>query len=340
MVQSLYAISAIVFMAGLVAACSARYRMTGHTNRWPDKTKVYLQDILTNQTIDSAIVDHDKFTFSGEALNEPVNVWIHTADYSEARSLWVEPGRMRIDASRTSLHEADVSGSRTEDEAEILYAMLRGADTPEAEIDTAFAFIRRFPDSRVSAAILAGYAPNADKDSVRHLFDLLSPTNRQSTYGARITRYLDLYRAHQPGDSYTDIVMPDPNGVQQSLSGMMGEATLIEFWASWCGPCRQANPGLVKIYNQYRKRGFRIYAVSLDFHAENWLRAVATDSLAWTHVSELRGRDSRGAWTYGINAIPDNVLIDRHGRIAGRGLEHEALIHALDSLLAVEPTRQ
>lgn len=339
MVQRIHAISSLIFLASLIPACSPRYRIKGHTNHWPDQTKLYLQDILTNQTIDSTIVNNDKFVFRGTSNNEPVNLWMHTADYSESRSLWVEPGSMRIDASMTSLQEADVSGSRTEDEAEILHAMLRGAHTPEAEIDTAFAFIRLFPDSRVSAAILAGYAPSAKRDTVRHLFDLLSPNNQQSIYGERIKAYLELYQLLLPGDPYSDIVMPGPDGVPQALSGMLGEATLIEFWASWCGPCRQANPGLVRIYNQYRERGFRIYAVSLDFHKKNWLEAIARDSLAWTHVSELRGRDSRGAWTYGINAIPDNVLIDRHGRIAGRSLEHEDLIHALDSLLSLGTPR-
>ncbi len=112
-----------------------------------------------------------------------------------------------------------------------------------------------------------------------------------------------------------------------------GNVLLIDFWASWCGPCRRANPELVEIYNEYHDQGFEILGVSLDRNAANWIRAIADDGPTWHQISDLQYWNSEGAELYGVPAIPHAVLIDRKGIIHSNKLHGKDLREAIESLL-------
>jgi thiol-disulfide isomerase/thioredoxin len=130
------------------------------------------------------------------------------------------------------------------------------------------------------------------------------------------------------GDKAPEIIAPNPEGKVMKLSEMKGQMVLIDFWASWCGPCRRANPSLVKIYQKYKdkkftggEKGFTIFSVSLDMTRgkQAWINAIKNDRLTWPgHVSDLKGWYSKHAADYGVNAIPDAFLIDGKGTIIGR----------------------
>lgn len=128
------------------------------------------------------------------------------------------------------------------------------------------------------------------------------------------------------GAEAPEIIMPSPEGDTIRLSSTRGSVVLLDFWASWCAPCRQENPNLVKAYNQYHNRGFQIYQVSLDKTREAWLKGIEDDQLGrWIHVSDIQYWNSKAVQLYKIESIPSNFLLDREGRIIAKNLRGEAL---------------
>ncbi|MBA4322637.1 MAG: thioredoxin, partial [Odoribacter sp.] len=129
-----------------------------------------------------------------------------------------------------------------------------------------------------------------------------------------------------PGNEAPEISLPDTDGNIVSLSSTRGTVVLLDFWASWCSPCRQENPNLVKAFNQYRSKGFRIFQVSLDKTKEDWLKGIKDDNLSgWIHVSDLKYWNSIVVPMYKIEGIPYNLLLDKDGKIIATNLRGEAL---------------
>ena len=129
-----------------------------------------------------------------------------------------------------------------------------------------------------------------------------------------------------PGMEAPEISMKDTEGNIRRLSDLRGNVVMIDFWASWCGPCRRENPNVVKLYKKYHDKGFEIYSVSLDKEKSAWLKAIKDDGLVWpNHVSDLNGWTSSGGKTYGIMSVPSTVLVDRDGKIIARNLRGSEL---------------
>lgn len=134
------------------------------------------------------------------------------------------------------------------------------------------------------------------------------------------------------GQSAPEIKLPTPEGTEVALSSLKGNYVLIDFWASWCGPCRRENPNVVKVYNKYHDKGFEIFSVSLDRDKDSWVAAIEKDGLTWTHVSDLKFWQSVAAKKYGINSIPATLLLDKEGKIIAKNLRGEALEEKLAEL--------
>ena len=137
------------------------------------------------------------------------------------------------------------------------------------------------------------------------------------------------------GNEAPNFVADDTEGNAVEFSNHIGKSKylLLDFWASWCGPCRRENPNIVKAYEEYKDKGFDIFAVSLDSSRDDWVAAIEKDGLDWTNVSDLLLWDSEPAKLYGVRAIPSNFLIDENGVIVARNLKGEDLHNTLNDLL-------
>lgn len=135
------------------------------------------------------------------------------------------------------------------------------------------------------------------------------------------------------GNIAPELSFPDPQGNIRNLSDLRGKVVLVDFWASWCGPCRRENPHVVEMYAKYHDKGFEVFSVSLDKDATAWKGAIAKDNLSWpNHVSDLKGWSSKAAAIYGVSSIPCTFLLDREGHILARGLRGDALTQALQQI--------
>jgi peroxiredoxin len=167
------------------------------------------------------------------------------------------------------------------------------------------------------------------------VYNGLSEALRSSKTGKDIWDYLNTAKKTKIGVQAIDFTQNDVEDKPVKLSDFKGKYVLLDFWASWCGPCRQENPNVVAAYNQYKDKGFTVLGVSLDQPGKkaSWLKAIADDHLTWTHVSDLKFWDNAVAKEYGIRGIPANFLIGPDGKIIAKGLRGEALKEKLASLL-------
>lgn len=136
------------------------------------------------------------------------------------------------------------------------------------------------------------------------------------------------------GAEAPDFEGPNPAGESISLSSLRGKVVLIDFWASWCGPCRKENPNVVRLYEQYKTKGFEILGVSLDKTQSRWEQAIEADNLTWLHISDLQGWKSKYAQQYGVSSIPQTVLLDAEGKILARNLRGAALANKLREIFS------
>jgi peroxiredoxin len=218
-----------------------------------------------------------------------------------------------------------------------------GMDSLDAEFDKLTAiknvknkkYLSENPASPIAMFIFrqyVGYDINADE--AEPVFLSLSEKLRSGPAGKEMAEKIEIAKKTGVGRMAMDFTQNDTLGNPVSLSSFKGKYVLIDFWASWCGPCRQENPNVVKAFNNYKDKGFTVLGVSLDQPnaKEKWMKAIHDDNLTWTQVSDLKFWGNEVAVQYGIQAIPQNFLIDPQGKIIGKNLRGEALNKKLETL--------
>lgn len=172
-----------------------------------------------------------------------------------------------------------------------------------------------------------------DMASTEKRYAMLKPAAQEGFYGKIIKERIDKSKLGQVGTQALEFSQADTTGKEVALSSFRGKYVLVDFWASWCKPCRMENPNVVDSYNEFKGKNFTVLGVSLDRDKEPWLQAIKDDKLTWTHVSDLQFWNNAVARLYGIEGIPANLLIDPNGKIVGKNLRGEELKSKLRALL-------
>ena len=155
----------------------------------------------------------------------------------------------------------------------------------------------------------------------------------ESKYVALLKDRVEVLKNVAIGKPFIDITLNDTAGNPVSLSSLKGKYILLDFWASWCGPCRAENPNVVAAYNDFKDKGFDVYGVSLDKNKEKWIEGINQDGLVWTNVSDLKGWQCAARDDYGFNSIPHSVLINKNGIIIAKNLRGDELREKLEEVI-------
>jgi peroxiredoxin len=197
-------------------------------------------------------------------------------------------------------------------------------------------FITDKPRSPVSAFVLnATYQFNEDPILLEQRFNRLDASIKKSETGKQLEEVIAENKIGAVGTQALDFTQPDTTGTPVSLSSFRGKYVLVDFWASWCGPCRQENPNVVESFNKFSSKNFTVLGVSLDRpgQKEKWVNAIKEDNLTWTHISDLQFWSNAVAQLYHIKGIPRNFLVDPNGKIVAKDLRGPALEAKLCELL-------
>jgi peroxiredoxin len=196
--------------------------------------------------------------------------------------------------------------------------------------------IRKNPSSPVAFLALQQYAGwDLNPDKIEPLFNSLPEAVRAYPSVKSFKEQLETAKLTGIGRVAPEFTQNDTLDQPVQLSSFKGRYLLIDFWASWCGPCRQENPNVVKVFNQYKDKNFHILGISLDRagQKDKWMKAIHDDNLTWSHVSDLKFWDNAVSKQYGIRAIPQNLLLDPAGKIIAKNLRGEALAKKMEELL-------
>jgi thiol-disulfide isomerase/thioredoxin len=310
------------------------------------------------ETVDSVEIEEGKFTIEIPADSE----FLYRLEFGEAfLPLFAEQGQHQLSADFRQLYlSARYSNSPHTDQMRKTEMLRLGFEAKAQELQNRFetALYTGRQKSADSARQAFEILRMESKRRIKFLIDSIGPgpvsylatsmldpeedylyldslTSRfekerpGKAFTQKLQRFMELPRRLAIGKPAPDFSLANPAGKMTSVSGFKGSWVLLDFWASWCKPCRAENPFLTQVHQRYKGRGLKIFSVSLDGDREAWMKAMVQDQMDWAHASDLKGWQSSAAALYGINSIPASFLIDPEGKIAAKNLRGPALLQKL-----------
>lgn len=297
--------------------------VTGRTDE-----KIYLKSFRNKMffDVDTAEVKEGKFTFKGE-VDQPLLFGLATEDMNYPVQLFVENTNMDVqisnDGETITVRNSPVNAIFQENAGKVFE---EGYD-----IDS---LVTKYPASPAAAFFLYRYFTyQLPLDELKATRAKISPELAYCPYVKDLDGIIKQLENVQIGKVAPGFALPDTAGVSVSLSDFRGKYVLLDFWASWCPPCRRENPNVVKAFNEYKDKNFTIVGISLDKDKSKWLKAIADDNLTWTHLSDLKYWDSEIPALYGVRGIPSNVLLDPDGVIIAKNITGEDLHKKLKEVI-------
>jgi len=330
-----------------------------------DSGLVYLQKREAGEwkIIDSTMLASGKFNFKG-TIDSPELWYVSVKDAKVYVPLFVENSAITVDILADSIDGSTIKGSLTQDvyqnylnqmepindEMNAIYQDYKNAREAEDETamakadsmynlaeakqkDLVLAFAKENNKSVVAPYLVFRNAYMYDLSDLEESAQAMDTSLNSSTYMQELNKMIGILQAVQIGQPAPDFTQADTAGNPLTLSSLRGNVLLVDFWASWCGPCRAENPNVVEAWRKYHEKGFDILGVSLDKSRDKWIEAIQADSLTWSHVSDLQYWNNEASNLYGVRSIPANVLLDQNGIIIARNLRGEDLLNKLEELL-------
>ena len=334
--------------------------------------KIYLfSPDLEPGSMDSTYIKDGVFSFRGP-ISEPMFYILKIEGKTPMQmGFFLEPGGVSVRGHKDSMSRAIVLGSRSHDEwkqwseawrsittkAGVYYRRLdsvtqQGKITASADeraifekgmallnqltADAVIRFIKEYPHSPVGPfVILDRFINYPNPEMETKTVAMLGPLAKNSFYGKKIAEYQRVAAKTGIGAAPA-FSLPDTMGQKFELASLHGKYVLVDFWASWCVPCRKENPNVVKAYQKFHDKGFEIVGVSLDTKKEAWMKAIEKDQLNWFHVSDLKGWDSELVKEYGIKSVPSSFILNREGKVIAKNLRAEKLLEQLEKIFSAE----
>jgi thiol-disulfide isomerase/thioredoxin len=341
-----------------------QFKLTGNISGQKEG-KVYLSKVQDNELvkIDSTELKEGVFEFVGKTASSEM-YFIQLDDKKEAIQFFIENSNIEISADVEKLAEAKIVGSAEQDifkafqeseqvfdeKNQALYKefMTARQAQDQAKVDSIRniamkmeedktnknkEFIKNNSTSVVAAFLSYRMMSGMEIEKMEEMYNVLAENVKTSVYGEKMKSKIDLLKSVAVGKQAPDFTLNTPEETPLSLSSLKGKVVVIDFWASWCGPCRRENPHMVELYKDVNKKGVEFLGVSLDDNKDKWLKAIDDDGLLWKHVSDLKGWNSEAGKMYGINGIPATVLVDQNGVIVAKNLRSAELKVEIEKLL-------